>query len=197
MVYPDGWGAGQSPRGFPGVSSDQVLIVTTMLGHRLFENGSPQGLVICDVREQSFELNFASQKVWLLLQRQKVVDDDRVLDAKRKKVHSIDALVAKLARLLVEKLFKAIRLLGQGRGSGKEPAVAESPLEDILEGDAVGAPEVVLRVELTCPLPGDSSFELGCDGTVGFARVISPVQRVVDWECFVDKWVHCLRLQID
>lgn len=89
------------------------------------------------MREQSLEFSFAREVVVLFLKRQKVVDDDCVLDAKSIKVDSIDALLAQLIRLLVEELVEALRLLSKGGSSCKEPAVAKRPLKDILGRDAV------------------------------------------------------------
>ena len=116
-----------------------MAVVSVELAEGLLQNRSPEGLIGAHLREDGGGMGAPS------LDGDVIVDNDRVRDAERVEVHSVDAPVALL--IVHEDSLDAAWLLREGRDGGQEPAVADRALADIRRSHTIGSKERV-AVEL-------------------------------------------------
>lgn len=144
--------AGEGLESNSGVAAFDVLVVAMVLGEGLFKDGSPERGVVSDVREKSGVARApgAEGKV--------VIDDDGVGEAKGVEVDGVDSVGGKSVSGVDKDLLEAAWDLGECGSSGKEPAVAEGTLLDVLRGDALITEQGVVAELLTSASPFDHGF---------------------------------------
>ena len=120
----------QDAESLSGHAAIQVLVVDVELGEGLFEDWQPPGAVL---------RRFRIHRLVLLGDRQAVVDVELHRLTFVVKIEGENSGLGVL--LVLEYLPQALRLLGQGRGSGEKPAVAQLALAHALRLDTERAPQ--------------------------------------------------------
>ena len=107
------------------VPTNDMLIVSVIFGKCLLKDWHPHGAVITDMSKPSV----IAITPWA--KREQIVNDDCVRNTQRVEVDSINSSVIEVVRVVKKDLFEASWDLSKGRGSGKEPAIANITLVDI------------------------------------------------------------------
>ena len=160
MVKFNRWSAQHSTGCLLRLSSDQVLVVSFELCHCLFKNRTPHGLVFTRECEQSNEV-LGAIFIGNRLQRQVIVNNNRVWNSKSIQVYSICSVCIEVLVLVDEETFKSARLLGNGASHRCEPTVTEGSLDHVLWSDAFIAPERILRELFADTAPSNTRLHTG------------------------------------
>lgn len=124
MPYVEVWSATEGPDRVHKVASREMLVVSVVLGKSLLEQWGPECLIGADSSEHCPVATGVPMS-----QRQPVVDDDCVRDAKGIEVDGVDSIWAQLVLISVlteeENFLHSVGFLCKCGGTGEEPAVAE------------------------------------------------------------------------
>ena len=130
-------GSGEGSDGIVRVATDDVLVVSVVLGEGLLEDGTPEALILRDRGKEG------SVSTAIIIKRKVVVDNDCVGQAEGVEVYSVDAVGTDGVIRVEENLLHAAWNLSENRSARHEPAVADGALADIFVSDASGAEECV------------------------------------------------------
>ena len=136
--------------GIVGATTDDVLVVSVVLGEGLLDDGTPEALILRDFGKEG------SPATSPLLKRQVVIDDDRVGQTEGEEVHSVDTVGTELGVRVDENLLHAAWNFSENGSSRDEPAVADITLKHIFVVDAIGAEKSVsVVIDFRDSLPVD------------------------------------------
>lgn len=134
MVSDIHWGVAHGADGSSDVSTNDVLVVTVVLGESLLNDGDPEGssLTSDGVFTESGEVS-----VSVLVQGEEVIDNDSDGHAESIEVDGVDSVSVDI--IVEEHLLDGAWDLSHSGGGGKEPTVTELTLLDVVRVDTVGS----------------------------------------------------------
>ena len=175
------WGSSDCVESLLWVSTHEGLVAAMELGESLLIERTPDRFVSSDVGVEG--------SVSSLLHRESIIDSDSHWHHQCIHVDGVNAIVAdaflRLVLLVSEELGDAAWLFSQGTGCGKEPAITNLSLTDIMKRWlAARAPEgeTITRLVLVAnSLPFDTSLMLGESRAAG-VRLVVPSDSVLNRE---------------
>ena len=141
--------------GIVGASTDDVLVVSVVLGEGLLDDGTPEALILRDCGKEGVPA------ISPLSKRQVVIDDDRVRQTEGEEVHSVDTVATDLVVRVDENLLHAAWNFSENGGTRDEPAVADKALTHVFVLDASGTEKSVsVVIDIRDSRPSDHGGSL-------------------------------------
>jgi hypothetical protein len=133
MHFAEEWSTAEGPDRVHWVACHDMAVVSVVLGKGLLEQGNPDCLIGTDAGKQCVVA------ISPLLQRQPVVDDDCVRDAKGVEIDAVDSIRTQRVLAVEEHSLQSVGSLCKCGGADDEPAVANEALTNVFGSDALGA----------------------------------------------------------
>lgn len=141
----------ESSSGYARVTSLNMLVVSVVLCKCFLKDGSPERAIITDMGEDGFV-----SSVPHFLKREPVIDDDGVGNTESEQVDTVDTGSVQFIVIVEEGVLEAAWHISHSGSCGKEPAVSEPSLINIIgRHNAISAEEGVLTLDLSSSLPSD------------------------------------------